>query len=106
MQKQFALCRPLQLPCLVMKVAAIKVAIQGELGSFSHEAAERMLSRCTVVPCARSIEVFDRLQAGSVTAAVSPIGNSLPGTPPPPTTLPLTPALSVQTHYPLSTFST
>jgi len=63
-----------------MKVAAIKVAIQGELGSFSHEAAERMLSRCTVVPCARSIEVFDRLQAGSVSAAVIPIENSLAGT--------------------------
>jgi len=63
-----------------MKVAAIKVAIQGELGSFSHEAAERMLPRCTVVPCARSIEVFDRVQAGSVSAAVIPIENSLAGT--------------------------
>src|SRR5260370_3012355 len=80
MQKQFALCRPLQLPCLVMKVAAIKVAIEGELGAFSHEAGERMLSRCTVVPCARSMEVFDRLQAGSVSAAVIPIENSLAGT--------------------------
>ncbi len=63
-----------------MKVAAIKVAIQGELGSFSHEAAERMLPRCTVVPCARSIEVFDRVQAGSVSTAVIPIENSLAGT--------------------------
>jgi len=59
---------------------AIKVAIQGELGSFSHEAAERMLPRCTVVPCARSLEVFDRLQRGSVAAAVIPIENSLAGT--------------------------
>ena len=32
----------------------MKVAIQGELGSFSHEAAERMLPKGTVVPCARS----------------------------------------------------
>ena len=40
----------------------MKVAIQGELGSFSHEAAERMLPRCTVVPCSRSAEVFDRVQ--------------------------------------------
>ena len=63
-----------------MKVAAIKVAIQGELGSFSHEAAERMLPRCIVVPCARSAEVFDRLQRGSVAAAVIPIENSLAGT--------------------------
>src|SRR5205807_3358216 len=63
-----------------MKAAAIKVAIQGELGSFSHEAAERMLPRCQVVPCARSAEVFDRVQRGSVAAAVIPIENSLAGT--------------------------
>jgi prephenate dehydratase len=60
--------------------AAIKIAIQGELGSFSHEAAERMLPRSAVVPCARSVEVFDRLQRGSVAAAVIPIENSLAGT--------------------------
>jgi len=58
----------------------MKVAIQGELGSFSHEAAERMLPRCTVVPCARSAEVFDRLERGSVNAAVIPIENTLAGT--------------------------
>jgi prephenate dehydratase len=58
----------------------MKVAIQGELGSFSHEAAERMLPRCTVVPCARSAEVFERMQRGSVAAAVIPIENSLAGT--------------------------
>jgi len=58
----------------------MKVAIQGELGSFSHEAAERMVPRSTVVPCARSAEVFDHLQRGSVAAAVIPIENSLAGT--------------------------
>jgi prephenate dehydratase len=58
----------------------MKVAIQGELGSFSHEAAERMLPRCTVVPCARSAEVFDRLERGSVEGAVIPIENTLAGT--------------------------
>jgi prephenate dehydratase len=58
----------------------MKVAIQGERGSFSHEAAERMLPHCTVVPCARSTEVFDRVQRGSVAAAVIPIENSLAGT--------------------------
>jgi len=58
----------------------MKVAIQGELGSFSHEAAERMLPRCTVVPCARSAEVFERVERGSVSAAVIPIENSLAGT--------------------------
>jgi prephenate dehydratase len=63
-----------------MKSVAIKVAIQGELGSFSHEAAEQMLPRCSVVPCARSAEVFDRVENGSVAAAVIPIENSLAGT--------------------------
>src|SRR6202051_1506866 len=58
----------------------MKVGIQGELGSFSHEAAERMLPRGTVVPCARSAEVFDRVESGSVGAAVIPIENTLAGT--------------------------
>ena len=58
----------------------MKVAIQGELGSFSHEAAERMLPRCKVVSCVRSAEVFDRLEKGSVGAAVIPIENTLAGT--------------------------
>jgi prephenate dehydratase len=58
----------------------MKVAIQGELGSFSHEAAERMLPRATVVPCARSMEVFDRVHRGTVDAAVIPIENTLAGT--------------------------
>src|ERR1700739_4089006 len=58
----------------------MKVAIQGELGSFSHEAARRMLPGCTVVPCARSVEVFDRVEAGTVGAAVIPIENTLAGT--------------------------
>jgi len=58
----------------------MNVAIQGELGSFSHEAAERMLPRCSVVPCARSAEVFDRVERGSVAAAVIPIENTLAGT--------------------------
>jgi prephenate dehydratase len=58
----------------------MKVAIQGELGSFSHEAAKKMLPRCTVLPCARSAEVFDRVERGSVAAAVIPIENTLAGT--------------------------
>jgi prephenate dehydratase len=63
-----------------VRKAAIQVAIQGELGSFSHEAAERMLPGSTVVPCARSAEVFDRVERGSVARAVIPIENSLAGT--------------------------
>ncbi len=57
----------------------MKIAIQGELGSFSHQAAETMLPRATVVPCARSLEVFDRLKRRSVDGAVIPIENSLAG---------------------------
>jgi prephenate dehydratase len=57
----------------------MKVAIQGEAGSFSHEAAKRMVRGCRIVPCARSAEVFDRVELGSVNAAVIPIENSLAG---------------------------
>ena len=57
----------------------MKVAIQGELGSFSHEAARQMLPRAKVVPCALSDEVFDRVAKGGVDAAVIPIENSLAG---------------------------
>jgi prephenate dehydratase len=57
----------------------MKIAIQGELGAFSHEAALRMVPRCTVVPCARSVDVFDRVERGSVAGAVIPIENTLAG---------------------------
>jgi len=57
----------------------MKIAIQGELGSFSHEAAEAMAPRAGIVPCARSAEVFDRLKRGLVDGAVIPIENSLAG---------------------------
>jgi prephenate dehydratase len=61
------------------KPAMPRVAIQGELGAFSHEAAERMQPGCRVVPCARSLEVFDRLDSRSADLAVIPIENSLAG---------------------------
>ncbi len=57
----------------------MKIAIQGEPGAFSHEAAWRMVPRCMIVPCARSAEVFDRVGRGSVGGAVIPIENSLAG---------------------------
>jgi prephenate dehydratase len=59
--------------------AGIRVAIQGEAGSFSHEAARRLLPGGEIVACARSAEVFQRLERGSVAAAVIPIENSLAG---------------------------
>jgi len=39
-----------------------------------------MVAGCSVVPCARSIEVFDRLEKGDVPVAVIPIENTLAGT--------------------------
>jgi prephenate dehydratase len=57
----------------------MKIAIQGEAGSFSHQAARRMVPGCTVLSCAHSSEVFDRVVRGQVTAAVIPIENSLAG---------------------------
>jgi prephenate dehydratase len=39
-----------------------------------------MLPKCSVVPCARSAEVFDRVESGSVAVAVIPIENTLAGT--------------------------
>lgn len=57
----------------------MRVAIQGEAGSFSHEAARRVYPSAAVKTCALSAEVFDRLATGAVQAAVIPIENSLAG---------------------------
>lgn len=57
----------------------MKVAIQGEMGSFSHAAAQRLVPKAAIVPCALSAEVFERVRKGSVDCAVIPIENSLAG---------------------------
>lgn len=57
----------------------MRIAIQGELGSFSHEAATMFLKGSVVVPCATSYEVFERLRSRRVGAALIPIENSLAG---------------------------
>jgi prephenate dehydratase len=57
----------------------MKIAIQGEPGSFSHEAALKMKPGATIVPCTLSAEVFAKLDAGLVDVAVIPIENSLAG---------------------------
>lgn len=57
----------------------MKIAIQGELGSFSHQAALQMVPKCKVVPCARSAEVFENVKKGKVAGAVIPIENTLAG---------------------------
>src|SRR5215813_7007586 len=57
----------------------MQVAIQGEPGSFSHEAAGKILPEATILPCALSPEVFHALIQKEVEAAVIPIENSLAG---------------------------
>jgi prephenate dehydratase len=57
----------------------MRIAIQGEIGSFSHQAALQMEARATIIPCSFSAEVFERVTSGDVEAAVIPIENSLAG---------------------------
>jgi len=69
----------------------IKIAIQGEPGSFSHEAAIKLAAEMRedsgqapeeisrIVPFALSAEAFAALSRGDVDAAVIPIENSLAG---------------------------
>jgi prephenate dehydratase len=61
----------------------VRIAIQGELGSFSHEAATRLAADmhddARIVPFSLSAEAFSALARGDVDAAVIPIENSLAG---------------------------
>jgi prephenate dehydratase len=61
------------------EVFEMQVAIQGEPGSFSHEAAGKMFPEATILPCTLSAEVFRALSGRAVDAAVIPIENSLAG---------------------------
>ena len=57
----------------------MKIAIQGEPGSFSHEAALKLVPGAEIVPCTLSADVFAAVSEGTVDAAVIPIENSLAG---------------------------
>ena len=57
----------------------MKLAIQGELGSFSHEAATQFVPRASVVACPRCADVFDALDSGAVQGGAIAIENSLAG---------------------------
>lgn len=57
----------------------MKIAIQGEPGSFSHEAALKLVPDATIVPCTLSADVFLKINDGRADAAVIPIENSLAG---------------------------
>ncbi len=57
----------------------MKIAIQGEPGSFSHEAAMKLVAGAVIVPVSLSADVFAALVSGQVDAAAIPIENSLAG---------------------------
>ena len=57
----------------------MRVAIQGELGSFSHEAALTLVPQATVAPCRTASDVLRELDCSEVEAAVIPVENSLAG---------------------------
>ena len=57
----------------------MQIAIQGERGSFSHEAALAFDAHAIIHPCTLSPDALHLLQAGEVDAVVLPIENSLAG---------------------------
>jgi len=57
----------------------MKVAIQGERGAFSHQAALELVHKADVLACATSIQVFDALESRRAAAAVIPVENTLAG---------------------------
>ena len=57
----------------------MKIAIQGEPGSFSHEAAIKLVEDAVIAPFSLSADAFAALSNGAVDAAVVPIENSLAG---------------------------
>jgi prephenate dehydratase len=59
--------------------STMKVAIQGEAGSFSHEAAKKLLPVAEIAPFSLSADVFSALAGGRVDVALIPIENSLAG---------------------------
>src|SRR5579871_720529 len=57
----------------------MRVAIQGERGAFSHQAALALVPGAQILPCSRSVEVFDALDSGRAHCAVIPVENTLAG---------------------------
>ena len=57
----------------------MRIAIQGEPGSFSHEAALKLVDDAVIAPFSLSADVFQALANREVEAAVIPIENSLAG---------------------------
>jgi prephenate dehydratase len=61
------------------QATGMKIAIQGEPGSFSHEAAINLVNDAVIVPFSLSADAFAAVADGSVQAAAIPIENSLAG---------------------------
>ena len=57
----------------------MKLAIQGERGSFSHEAVLTFLGGASLLTCSLSADVFDSLEHKRADAALIPLENSLAG---------------------------
>jgi prephenate dehydratase len=57
----------------------MRVAIQGERGAFSHQAALKLMPRAKVLACTTSTDVFDALDSRRADAAVIPVENTLAG---------------------------
>jgi prephenate dehydratase len=57
----------------------MRVAIQGEAGSFSHQAALALLADAQPVWCRSFADVFIALQAGQAQVAVIPVENTIAG---------------------------
>lgn len=57
----------------------MRVAIQGELGSFSHEAAQWLTAGAEILPCNTAEQVLQTLSGSQCDAAVIPVENSLAG---------------------------
>jgi prephenate dehydratase len=57
----------------------MRIAIQGETGSFSHEAALQFEPSATVLPCMLSADAFRELEEGGTDALALPIENTLAG---------------------------
>ncbi len=57
----------------------MQIAIQGEAGSFSEEAALRLFPRARMLACATFAEAFESLVAGRVQRALIPIEHRLAG---------------------------
>ncbi|GLJ29698.1 hypothetical protein SUGI_0585720 [Cryptomeria japonica] len=58
----------------------VRVAYQGEWGSYCHEAAVRAFERCDAVPCGGGMAAaFEAIESGAAERAVVPVENSLDG---------------------------